>query len=242
VAPRLPLLFLKRQTCRLHHQHGKVRIARGLRILVVDDDADSCNGMAVTLQLRGYDASAAFGGPDAIRQVATLNPNLVLLDLSMPGMDGVDVARVVRQMELGAQPIIAAVSGYTTHYHQRMCAEAGFDHYLPKPVEPAALDHFLWMVDETRVLREAAGILRREHRAAAYALALSQMEFEAVLLESVDKLQDVQARRDCLAKARQLQARTAKWLDKEGSCSPDQKAKLQIMLAALRDRLADMQA
>src|SRR6266853_6125132 len=189
----------------------------GLRVLVIDDDADSCQSMATLLQMEGQDAHVAFDGPDAIRQVATLNPDLMLLDVSMPGMDGPEVVRVVRKMELPAQPVIAAVSGHTTHYHKRLCAEAGFDHYLAKPIEPPVLDHFLWMVAEGRALRETSSILRHDHRAAVFALALSQMEFEGVLLDAAEKV-DEQSRQRCLEKVRRQQDRRAKWLDHETAC------------------------
>jgi CheY-like chemotaxis protein len=195
--------------------------------------------MATLLQMEGQDAHVAFDGPDAIRQVATLNPDLMLLDVSMPGMDGPDVVRVVRKMELPAQPVIAAVSGYATHYHKRLCAEAGFDHYLLKPVEPPALDHLLSIVAEGRVLRDTAGILQHEHRAAAYAFAMSQMEFEDVLLDAAEKM-DEQSRKRSLEKIRWQQKRTAKWLDQETVCSPEQKAKLRTLLRVLRDRAAKM--
>jgi CheY-like chemotaxis protein len=212
----------------------------GLRVLVVDDAVDTCEAMGVTLQLGGHDAHLAFDAPDAIRKVATLNPDVVMLDIAMPGIDGIDVARVVRQMDLDTQPVIAAVSCHTTDYHKRLCAEVGFDHYLPKPVPPSALDHFLWMVAEERSLQETSRILRQDHRAAVYALALSQMEFEGVLLDAAEKV-DEQSRQRCLEKVRRQQDRRAKWLDQETACSPEQKAKLQTMLGALRDRAAKMQ-
>ena len=209
---------------------------QALRVLVVDDDVDTCQSMALVLQKDGHEAHLSFDGRDAIRQVTELAPDVLLLDIGMPAVDGLHVARLVRQLELPAQPVLAALSGYATRYHKRLCAQAEFDHYLVKPVEPLALYHLLRMVRVGRALHDTARELRREQQASVYALALSQIEFEGVMLDLAQNLTE-EARQRCLVKARQLHARIARWLDQQAVCSPEQKAKLQALLDALRDRI-----
>jgi PAS domain S-box-containing protein len=108
------------------------------RILVVDDNEDAAQALAVLLRISGHDVSTAHGGEAALRLALSLRPDFLLLDLGMPGMDGYEVARRLRQ-DRGQRLRLIAVSGYGTEADRRRSEAAGFDHHLTKPVNLTAL-------------------------------------------------------------------------------------------------------
>ena len=107
----------------------------GRRILVVDDNRTPPTACELLLRLLGHQATIAHDGAGALTEVATLPPEVVLLDIGLPGMDGYEVARELRASPEGASLVIAAVTGYgTTEDHQRSEA-AGFDYHFVKPID-----------------------------------------------------------------------------------------------------------
>ena len=106
-----------------------------LRILVVEDDPESLQMMGALLSLWGYEPRLVPGGPAALAEVERETPDIVLLDLGLPGMDGFEVARRLRGRPGGDSLFIAAVTAYRGEEHQRQAKEAGFDRYLMKPVD-----------------------------------------------------------------------------------------------------------
>ncbi len=113
------------------------------RILVVDDNKDSANSLAVLIQLMGHEAAAAFDGPTALAIATDFKPDLVLLDLTMPGMDGFAVARELRSRQGNAALSIIALTGFGQSDFLRATKEAGFDSHLTKPAPPAELTKLL---------------------------------------------------------------------------------------------------
>lgn len=109
------------------------------KILVVDDNADSAESLAKLLRLQGHNVRVAFEGPAALQQVQTDKPDVVILDLGLPGITGFDVARILRDRPSGDNLIIVAVSGYGREEDRRRCRECGFDHHFTKPVDFNAL-------------------------------------------------------------------------------------------------------
>jgi two-component system CheB/CheR fusion protein len=116
------------------------------RILAVDDDADTADSFAMLLRLWGYDACACYDGPAAMQAAGAHLPQAVLLDVGMPGMDGFQVARLLRRRPELANIAIIGISGYTGEAYRRRAREAGFDHYLLKPVGPNDLGELLGRV------------------------------------------------------------------------------------------------
>ncbi len=113
------------------------------RILIVDDNSDSARSLA-TLQTRGgHEAHTAFTGPDGLAAAAELIPEVILLDIGLPGMDGFEVARRIRALPALAGVVIIAMSGYGSVEDRAMAREAGFDHYLVKPVDLSLLRELL---------------------------------------------------------------------------------------------------
>jgi CheY-like chemotaxis protein len=105
------------------------------RILVVDDERDGAESLAVLLRVDGYNAETAYDGVEAVRIAATCQPHLVILDISMPEIDGFDVADKLRAQRWARDLRIVAVTGWNrTDDHERARA-AGFDAYLLKPVD-----------------------------------------------------------------------------------------------------------
>jgi two-component system, chemotaxis family, CheB/CheR fusion protein len=112
------------------------------RLLVVDDNRDSAESLALLLQVQGYEVQTAHDGLAALERARVFRPDVVLLDIGLPRMDGYEVARRLRQ-EGGHQAVLVALTGYGTDEDQRRSQAAGFDHHLLKPVELDALHELL---------------------------------------------------------------------------------------------------
>ena len=113
------------------------------RILVVDDHQDSTDSLALFLRLRGHEVRTAPDGPTALDEIERYRPEVVFLDLGLPGMSGYDVARRVRMMtDLGPMQLVA-LTGYGTDGDRQKTRDAGFDVHLAKPVDPQAVDALL---------------------------------------------------------------------------------------------------
>jgi signal transduction histidine kinase/CheY-like chemotaxis protein len=112
------------------------------RILVVDDNIDAADALAELLRDYGHDVRAVHDGPSAIEQAAIHRPDIVLLDIGMPGFDGYEVARRMRT-ELGLKSTLVALTGYGEARHRRLSREAGFDQHVTKPVDIRKLQKLL---------------------------------------------------------------------------------------------------
>ena len=109
------------------------------RILIVDDNSDSARSLAMLQRQRGHNARTAFTGPDALTAAAEFIPEVVLLDIGLPGMDGFEVARQIRAMPALAGVFLVAMSGYGSAADRAAARAAGFDEYLVKPIDLALL-------------------------------------------------------------------------------------------------------
>jgi CheY-like chemotaxis protein len=120
---------------------------RGLRVLVVDDNQDTATGMARLLKLSGHTVRVAHCGLDAIELAQEHQPEAIVLDIGLPGMDGYEVAARLRREECCKEALIVAVSGYGEEQARTRGGEAGFDHHLVKPVN---FDTLLAVMDGAR--------------------------------------------------------------------------------------------
>ena len=111
-------------------------------MLVVDDNIDAADSLAALLRARGHVVSVAHNGPDALAQAVQLQPDVVLLDIGLPGMNGYEVASTLRRQP-GGGPALMAITGYGQDADARRAAEAGFDRHLVKPVDAAELEQVL---------------------------------------------------------------------------------------------------
>jgi signal transduction histidine kinase/ActR/RegA family two-component response regulator len=115
--------------------------AAARRVLVVDDNATAAQSLALILKLERYDVQVAYDGEAALKAVRSFRPEAILMDIGLPGLDGHEVARRIRQDPDLASSVglLAAVSGYAEPDVRRRSREAGFDHHLVKPVDPDAI-------------------------------------------------------------------------------------------------------
>jgi signal transduction histidine kinase/DNA-binding response OmpR family regulator len=115
----------------------------GLKILVVDDDVAVGEAMAELLRLDGHDARIATSGEEAIALAQSFRPELALLDLSLPGMDGYETARKIRALPEGREIALIASTGSGGETVRLRCEAAGFDHHLVKPTDLDALKRLI---------------------------------------------------------------------------------------------------
>ena len=116
---------------------GRSSTAR--QILVVDDSEDSASSLAMLLDLMGHETRTAYDGTEAIRLAYEFRPELIFLDLGMPGMSGYEVCRRLREGSEGAAMTVIALTGWGQEEDRQRTRQAGFDYHLVKPVEPNAL-------------------------------------------------------------------------------------------------------
>ncbi|HUY36205.1 MAG TPA: ATP-binding protein [Pirellulales bacterium] len=119
------------------------RTGKHLRILVVEDNRDSADSLRMLLQLHGHEVTVAYSGPEGVSTAEQWRPDVVLCDIGLPGLDGYGVAGRIRQNPLMAQARLIAVTGYGRDEDRRRSDEAGFNHHMVKPVDPAALERLL---------------------------------------------------------------------------------------------------
>jgi len=130
---------------RLSRAPAAAKLARASvqkRVLIVDDNLDGAAALALLLREMGHEIHVAHDGPAALDAAARVRPDIVLLDVAMPGMSGYEVAARLRQ-RLGAAPLIVALTGCGRDEERVKALEAGFDQHLLKPVDPAFLKSLL---------------------------------------------------------------------------------------------------
>ena len=123
----------------------------GSRLLVVDDNHDSAESLSMLLRARGHDVRVAFSGPAALEIFKDYAPEIVFLDIGMPGMDGYEVARRLRQQSSSSDVVLVAVTGWGQQEDRRRSAESGFNHHLVKPVDPEAVETLIQTARKERL-------------------------------------------------------------------------------------------
>ena len=113
------------------------------RVLVVDDNLDAAEGLAMLLALKGHQVSTAYDGQRAIERARELAPDVVLLDIGLPRLDGFEVARRLREEHPGRPMLLVALTGYGQERDRLRARQAGFDHHLLKPVRLEMLEQLL---------------------------------------------------------------------------------------------------
>ena len=113
------------------------------RVLVVDDYEDAADVFADAVRAHGHLVRTAHDGFEALAMTAEFEPDLVFLDIGLPGMDGYEVARRMRQATRGRDLVLVAVTGYSARADERRSLDAGFDLHLAKPVDVTSLPRLL---------------------------------------------------------------------------------------------------
>jgi CheY-like chemotaxis protein len=121
-----------------------------LRVLVVDDNVDAADSLARLIKMWGHEVDVAYSGPAAVALTAAYQPDVMLLDIAMPMMDGHELARRLRRQTRFEHTLLIAVTGYVDEDHRLLGEEAGFDHHLSKPTSPQALKRMLLLLQQGR--------------------------------------------------------------------------------------------
>jgi len=119
------------------------------RVLIVDDNRDGAQGLAMMLDLEGHEVRTAADGPEALAIAEEFHPQVVLLDIGMPGMDGYETARRLRSRPWAHSLLLCAQTGWGQEDDKRRARSAGFDRHLVKPIDPAELNRLMDEVGKT---------------------------------------------------------------------------------------------
>ncbi|MBC8025218.1 MAG: response regulator [Steroidobacteraceae bacterium] len=116
---------------------------RARRVLVADDNEDAGESLAMLLRHDGHEVQVANNGTDAVALFDRMQPDVVILDIGMPGLSGYEVAGRIRERDAGKSAMLIAVTGWGQQTDKARAARAGFDHHFTKPVEPESLSALL---------------------------------------------------------------------------------------------------
>jgi PAS domain S-box-containing protein len=122
---------------------GGASESRPERILVVDDNVDAAESLSRVLRLQAHEVRVAYDGLAALAAARDMNPDVVLLDIGLPEMDGLEVAKSLRARGDGPRPLLVAMTGFGQAEDRARTAAAGFDHHLTKPVDPQMLQSLM---------------------------------------------------------------------------------------------------
>ena len=113
---------------------------QGFRILVVDDNQDSALSLAMMLSIMGHETRTALDGESAVTTAESFLPEIVLLDIGLPKLNGYEVAERIRKQPWGVSMFLIAVTGWGQDEDRQRSSEVGLNVHMVKPVEPAALE------------------------------------------------------------------------------------------------------
>jgi PAS domain S-box-containing protein len=129
---------------------GEPNTMRGSRVLVIDDNVDMARALVCLLKLLNHEVWTAYDGPSGLEVARACRPEVLLLDIGLPGMDGYQVAERLRQEEFGKNVLLIAVTGYGQEEERQRALSAGFNHFVTKPVDYATL-HALTVIPSLAV-------------------------------------------------------------------------------------------
>jgi signal transduction histidine kinase len=143
-AVRLPVVVAPQRGARQQGGpgDGEQRDCR-YRILVVDDNRDSAVSLGIMLRIMGHETFTAHDGLQAVEAAARHRPDVILLDIGLPRLNGYDACRRIREQPWGKSPVLIALTGWGQEDDRRCSKEAGFNFHMVKPVDPAALEKLL---------------------------------------------------------------------------------------------------
>jgi PAS domain S-box-containing protein len=113
------------------------------RVLVIEDNADTREGIRAILEMEGHEVYEAEDGPAGIEAVSAVRPDVALIDIGLPHLDGFEVARRISSLPVARKTVLIAITGYAQQEYREKAARAGFQEYLVKPVHPDQLSHVL---------------------------------------------------------------------------------------------------
>lgn len=143
---RLPLMQAAVPTANAPVAEIAAAQSGGLHIMVVDDNVDAAESLAVLLEMTGHSVRLAYDGPSALEAVMAYRPDVLLLDIGLPGLDGFEVAQRIRRQSALNQVTLVALTGYGQDSDRQRAFDAGFDYHLVKPADFGEIEKILAMV------------------------------------------------------------------------------------------------
>ncbi|HKB01418.1 MAG TPA: response regulator [Gemmataceae bacterium] len=170
---------------------GAAPTRRPMRVLIVDDNQDAADTLALLAGMWGYEARAAYDGPGALAAARSFGPDCLFLDIGLPGMDGYELAyRLRREPALGAAKLVA-LTAYSGDHHQRRVRDAGFHYHLTKPADPGELERLFRMLAQALKLAERTEALAQQNVELARETRELLIEVKDELKEMKDELREV---------------------------------------------------
>jgi PAS domain S-box-containing protein len=136
---RLPLVIERSQPAAADVDDAPAATKLPLRMLIVDDNRDGADSLSEMLKMMGHDTRTAYDGQEGVDEAGDFRPDVVLLDIGLPGLNGYEACRLIREQPGGKSVVLIAVTGWGQDEDRRRSHEAGFDHHMVKPVDPQAL-------------------------------------------------------------------------------------------------------
>ncbi len=138
-------------------EHATSKLAAGYgsaprRILLVDDNRDAADSLAMLLQSDGHDTHVAYDGATALERVESLQPEVILLDIGLPALNGYEVCQQIRARSSSRQAVVIAITGWGQESDRRKSRDAGFDAHLVKPVAYSELVTLVGQIAHRRSL------------------------------------------------------------------------------------------
>ena len=127
------------------------------RILVVDDNRDAADSLAMLIRSLGHEVKTVYDGHAALEEATTFQPDMALVDIGMPGIDGYETVMQLRQRRGNVHLIVIAVTAWTRDEDKRRAYDAGFDLHVAKPVDAEKLKELLGLLDPTHHREETQG-------------------------------------------------------------------------------------
>jgi len=211
--------------------------SRPLRVLVVDDSPDTLESTALLLKLDGHEVATATTGPDALILFKAFRPELALLDIVMPGLNGYAVAQRIQDLSLPRKPYLVAVTGHAEQHTKHRSAEAGFDLHLKKPVPVETYTALAGLLRGSKSAVERGRSSNAHSRVVATELALQQLAMANTYLDlaAISPVRD-SSRIRLIAHASRAHDRVSAWLF-SGACTGDRAGDMFRELRMLRERI-----
>jgi len=206
-----------------------------LRALVVDNHPATAEATAAMLALDGHEVTTAHSGASGLAKTLTRPPDLVLVHLGLPDIDGYEVARQIQTLALFPKPFLVAVAESANDADLRRCAEAGFDLCIPEPISSFTFEALTDLLLVSKGLVAHSREIAEQKRAVVTSLMLRHIDIAQTLLDSAEVISIHALRERCIARATSVHDRVSTWLD-TGACD-DRRPKIVQVLGELRVRL-----
>jgi CheY-like chemotaxis protein len=206
-------------------------------VLVVDDSPDTVESNALLLKLDGHEVATATTGPDALNLVKVFRPELALLDIVMPDLNGYAVAQRIQDLSLPRKPYLVAVTGHAEQHTRQRCAEAGFDLHLGKPVQPETYSALAELLRGSKSGVEPTRSLNGHGKIIATELVLQQLAMANTYLDiAANSAFGDSSRARLIAHASRAHDRVSAWLF-SGASADDRAGDIFRELRTLRGRI-----